>query len=412
MFERCFSVHNYFYNKAVECIRNLDEERRRDKEKSVENKSESESKDEVEDENKSEEESDLKSNKKTIKKNLKSIFREKFIFRNKEIIAQGEDSVNKWMMEIPLDTREAAAMKAEAAWKTGMTQVAKKLIKSFKLQFRSKKKSTPVFYVSKAALRNGALFSRMLGKDKYLVSKRDQTVFQQSDGIFPITKQNGRYYACIIVENKQKILEPKNNICALDPGCRTFQTMYSPDCTKKFGEEYDTKLKKLYLREDRIKSILATKTLKSRLRYKLKKLCAKLRTKAKHIISDLHWKTAHYLTKNFQVILLPKFATKEMMIKRKRKIGSTVVRTMQGLSHYTFQQRLLYKAAVRGRDVIICNEHYTTRTCGQCGTINPNMGGKKIFTCIDPNCNVVVDRDIHAARNILIRGLSIYEQNM
>jgi putative transposase len=125
---------------------------------------------------------------------------------------------------------------------------------------------------------------------------------------------------------------------------------------------------------------------------------------------NLHWQTCDYLTKCFQVILLPIFNSKQMTNRKKRKISKTSTRLLLGLSHYSFQQKLIYKAKQRGRQVILCKENYTSKCCGSCGQLNESLGSKKIFKC--NNCNLIMDRDIHAARNILIRALSIYLDNL
>jgi IS605 OrfB family transposase len=241
--------------------------------------------------------------------------------------------------------------------------------------------------------------------------KRECSVLNKSDGDFSIIQgKDKKYYACIVVLPTDEILDTKQNICALDPGVRTFQTMYSQDSIGEFGYDTSKTLYNLYKREDKIKSALVTDTtIKSKKRYKLKKRCALLRTKIKNITNDLHWKTADYLTKNYQVILLPIFNSKQMANKKNRKISKTSTRLMLGLSHYDFQQKLLYKAKQRGRNVILCKEHYTTKCCGGCGTLNETIGSKKIFQC--ENCDLIMDRDTHAARNILIRALSIYFDN-
>lgn len=356
LFKKCFDAHNYFYNKAVESLQ------------------------------------------KNSKQNLQD-FRKQFIPRDTKLTLE-----NMWMKDVPLDTREEAARKALHAQKTGFSQVKTGLIKSFKLGFRSKKKSNPIFYAAKKALVDGALFSKRLKENKKLISKRE--AIEQSDGIFSVTKENGRYYINLVVQKSMEPLKAKKSICALDPGVRTFQTLYSQKSVGEFGFDTSKILYKLYHREDRLKSILSKEKLTSQKKYKLKKRCALLRTKIKHIVSDLHWKTADYLTKNFQVILLPIFNSKQMANKKKRKISRTSTRLLLGLSHYSFQQKLLYKAETRGRQVILCKEHYTTKCCGACGELNENVGSKKIFKC--GKCNLTMDRDIHAARNILIRALSLY----
>jgi putative transposase len=359
LFKKCFGAHNYFYNKAVETLQ-ID-----------------------------------------YKQNIQS-FRKQFIPRDTELTQE-----NIWMKEIPLDTREEAAKKALHAQKTGFSQKKSGITKFFKLKFRSKKRSSPIFYVAKKALIDGAIFSRRLKKDKMLISKKDKEVIKQSDGIFSITQdKDGRYYINVVIQQQEKKYKEKKNICALDPGVRTFQTMYSQKSVGEFGFDTSKILYNLYRRENRIKSILAKEKLSSQKKYKLRKRCALLRTKVKNIVSDLHWKTADFLTKNFQVILLPIFNSKQMANKKKRKISRTTTRLLLGLSHYSFQQKLIYKAESRGRNVILCKEHYTTKCCGSCGELNETIGSKKIFKC--GKCNLTMDRDIHAARNILIRALSLY----
>ncbi len=75
-------------------------------------------------------------------------------------------------------------------------------------------------------------------------------------------------------------------------------------------------------------------------------------------------------------------------------------------SHYRFQQRLLDKQReFPWCKVIICDEVYTSKTCGNCGKVHPNLGRKKTFHC--PFCKVKMDRDANAARNILLRYLTL-----
>ena len=89
-----------------------------------------------------------------------------------------------------------------------------------------------------------------------------------------------------------------------------------------------------------------------------------------------------------------------------RKITKKTVRTMLTWSHYKFRQLLLHRAK-RESDctVIICDEAYTSKTCGKCGKIHDKLGGNKVFKCPQPGCNHVADRDFDAARKILIRYL-------
>lgn len=391
LFKKCAGAHRYFYNKAVQQLRKnnkiIYDLREKAKIIKLEN-------------------GNLVENEKLLKEAKSNT---EFIpIRNEVIINDDElTDENKWMEEIPYDTRQLAVKTLIDARDSAESNKKNDNILCYKLHYLDKKTSNDVFIVNKKALIDGSIFKRRLKKNSPIkTSKKNEELIKKSKGDFPIVREkDGRYYACITIEPIDTKLDVKANICALDPGIRTFQTMYSEKSIGEFGYNTSKTLFNLYRREDKLKSIIATKPLKSSKKCKLKKRCALLRTKVKHVVQDLHWKTCDYLTKNYQVILLPIFNSKQMANKKKRKIRKTTTRLLLGLSHYQFQQKLLYKAKMRDRNVIICKEHYTTKCCGNCGTLNHKMAGKKIFHC--KNCNLTMDRDIHAARNILIRNLTI-----
>ena len=55
------------------------------------------------------------------------------------------------------------------------------------------------------------------------------------------------------------------------------------------------------------------------------------------------------------------------------------------------------------RTIFTGSEAYTSKQCGLCGRLNEKLGASKVFTC---TCGCVADRDVHAARNILLRFLT------
>lgn len=109
------------------------------------------------------------------------------------------------------------------------------------------------------------------------------------------------------------------------------------------------------------------------------------------------------------MILIPEFGVSDMVKKRgkngswKRDISKNTSRRMLLLAHYRFRQRLLNKAKQYGRNVVIVNEAYTTKTCTRCGVLNNKVGGKKTFICND--CYLIIGRDDNGARNILLRNI-------
>jgi putative transposase len=117
-------------------------------------------------------------------------------------------------------------------------------------------------------------------------------------------------------------------------------------------------------------------------------------------------KTAKWACENYRTIFLPKFETQKMVSKRQRKINSKTARKMLTWSHYRFKTRLINKARKYPNcRVIICGEEYTSQTCSECGYLHRKIGGSKKFKC--PGCNQKSDRDFNAARNILLKNMSL-----
>ena len=74
------------------------------------------------------------------------------------------------------------------------------------------------------------------------------------------------------------------------------------------------------------------------------------------------------------------------------------------LSFYKFRTRLIETASFYPSVTIKSgSEAYTSKQCGQCGFINDKLGSNEVFLC--PKCGASADRDVHAARNILLRHL-------
>jgi len=91
---------------------------------------------------------------------------------------------------------------------------------------------------------------------------------------------------------------------------------------------------------------------------------------------------------------------------RGRKLRKVTKRGMLNWFHYKFRQRLIQKAEqTAGYTVILCDEPYTSKTCGACGHIHKNLGGRKVFKC--SKRNFTADRDAAAARNILMRRCTL-----
>jgi transposase len=215
-------------------------------------------------------------------------------------------------------------------------------------------------------------------------------------------------------------------IVSLDPGVRTFMTGYTPQGQViDVGKEDYRRLTNLCKRYDSLQSEWSTHEITKkrkapkrasaarsarknnhRHRSHLKRAGRRMQKRIHNLVEELHKKTVKYLVTNYDTILVPKFETEDMVRSKhvKRKIRSKTARSMLTWSHYRFRQRLLNKVREYPHcRVVVCSEHYTSKTCGACGYVDRQLGGKKVYSC--GICGVQMDRDANAARNILIRYL-------
>jgi putative transposase len=136
----------------------------------------------------------------------------------------------------------------------------------------------------------------------------------------------------------------------------------------------------------------------------MKKAQLRLRLKIRHLVDNLHHNVAKDLCSKYQTILIPPFEVSNMVRKAQRRINAKSVRKMLTWSHYRFRQFLKHKAReYPGCRVLEVDEMFTSQTCGGCGILNRHIGSKKLFQC--PHCDLVIDRDVNAARNILLKHL-------
>jgi putative transposase len=126
----------------------------------------------------------------------------------------------------------------------------------------------------------------------------------------------------------------------------------------------------------------------------------RLRNKIQNKVRDMQWKTVNMLTNNFKTVVTTTFGVKEMVNKDNRRIGKDTVREMQLLSFDKFKRKLLDRGARRGCEIKIVDEEYTSKTCGNCGTLGA-PDNDRILRC--KGCGKEIKRDINGSRNIMIK---------
>jgi putative transposase len=322
----------------------------------------------------------------------------KFNLRNKYVSWNGgNEYIKAFEINTPKTIRQESVYDLCKAYKTCFSQLKSGLINKFNLNYKSKKNKIQSIGIERSGKLNKKnktieLFKNCMGKDNYqfkIGKKQSKDRELQNLEIkmdCRICYDGYNFYFCIPIEVEKKENSLNDKIIALDPGTRTFSTGYDPDGNIIEFHRQDDLLKKL-------------KCKLSLLQSKRKKRIKVVRQKIKNCVDELHWQTINYLTKNYKRILLPHFESQKMSMKSKNK---HLNRDLNIFSHFTFKQRLYYKAKVNNTKVYDVYEDYTTKTCTNCGYLN-DVKTKKEILC--NNCNILIDRDYNGARNILLKHL-------
>lgn len=222
-----------------------------------------------------------------------------------------------------------------------------------------------------------------------------------------VVNRFGEHYFHFVTETKVNNDEPFYNVISLDPGVRTFMTGY--DSNGRVVELGKDDVGGIYSRlkyADGIKSKMDAEKNNPSRKKRLRRAYLRALLRIRRRINDFHRKMCLFLCRSYKVIILPEFQSKRMSEKSLRKISSATVRKMMTWGHFRFRELLKAKVKTFSKcTLIICDEDYTSKTCGSCGELHQKLGKKKTFRC--PTCRNTSDRDVNAARNILIRFLTV-----
>jgi putative transposase len=303
-------------------------------------------------------------------------------------------NVPEWAKEIPSHLIDYAIKEASNAFSNSMAKF-KKDKKRFNLKYKSKKNSVrETIQIEKCyfSKRENTIFKTFLGK--HIKSSESFKNLNKLDATLTYHRRLGTWTLNIPYDKKRKKVNQTDNMCALDPGIRTFMTMYSPTEVVQFGTDASEKMYKISKEMDIIQSSM-TNTNHLRKRDLIKALHRKIK-KIQNMKNDLHWKTINYMTNKYKKIILPRFETSIMV----RNLTHEMSRKMCTFSFYKFKSRFIEKCIDKGVELIIGTEEYTTKTCTNCGNIK-NVGNAKIYNC--SNCKKEIERDINGARNIYLK---------
>jgi putative transposase len=210
-----------------------------------------------------------------------------------------------------------------------------------------------------------------------------------------IKLENGRWFACVLVDKDIKDLPKTGKITGIDLGKRHLLNFANGDVTDKLN------LKKENKEVSRLNRELSRRTKGSnnynKTLHKLRKAYNKLNDKK----NDFYHKLSTQIVSSYDFISMEKLQIKNML-KEKKSARST-----HEIAWYKLTSLIEQKASMYAKDFIKVPPHYTSKDCSVCGyRYNDLERGVSSWLC--PECNTMHDRDVNAARNILFKGLKSF----
>ena len=179
-------------------------------------------------------------------------------------------------------------------YKTAFSQLKNRQINKFKLNYCAKRNS-PSIEIPKTAIKinNGVFIYSKYIKEKIKMSKKQSKIKLTIDYDCRLQVKNNKWFLCIPIKVKAEKINNRKEFASLDPGIRSFQTVYSEDMVLQIKINKEM-VYKLQAKIDKFRSLRDKKIIK---RKRLKRRERKIYFHINNLIDDLHHKTSNILTK-------------------------------------------------------------------------------------------------------------------
>lgn len=309
-----------------------------------------------------------------------------------------------WLKECPKSIKQGSIADASSNLKSCFSNLKAKNIKMFNKPFKTKKKEISngwCFSIEKNNISKDEsklfIYKELLGEIKYYKTKQLNKLIPNKKPEMDCKIQKDRFgdyyllipYTCIAKPLKSKIF---TNPVSIDPGVRKFLTTFAPNKQESLimGNRWSTKIMSLLTTLDKMYSE------KNKDKQKIKRI----RKKIYNLKIELRYKCANFISKEYDLVLMPKLDTGKLSIKATRRLKTKTVRAMLQAGHSKFFDTLKDKCWENGSHFLHVKEDYTSQTCPCCGTLNKC---NEFFKC--KNCSFSHDRDIIGSLNIMLKAI-------
>ena len=216
-------------------------------------------------------------------------------------------------------------------------------------------------------------------------------------------KPSGKYYISILTESDDIDLSlPKTNQnIGIDLGVHTFVTLSN-----------GMKFENLRLIENNLDKLiklqqnLSRKQCDSQNRAKARIKLAKLYERINNQKQDYLHKLSKMIVINYDKIAIENLDISSMIVDNldSRIAEHNINRSLLSMNFREFRTMLEYKCKKYGKELIIVDRYFpSSQKCSHCGEINPEIRNLNIREWTCPRCNTTHDRDVNAARNLLLQ---------
>lgn len=207
----------------------------------------------------------------------------------------------------------------------------------------------------------------------------------------------GHWYVTIVVHFEMPdvaLAEPdQSRAVGLDAGLKDFLILSTGEkvSNPRFYRKMERKLR-------RAQKTMSRRKPGSKRRQKAKLRVARIHRKTANCRKDFLHKLSTDIVRRFDVV-----CTEDLCVKGLAK--TKLAKSFMDAAHGEFRRQIEYKCEWNRKHFVKVGRFFpSSKTCRSCGAVNGRLTlTERQWVC--PSCNVVLDRDLNAARNILGEGL-------